>query len=315
MLVAASPSLAGSRRRRCRRSLARAKPLRGRARRTSGSSASSAGGAVVSSSARRRAGRRVARLALASAASACDGPHRQRVVRPRRAGALERRRPARRPPTRRPARRRASADARQRAEQAREEAARRGRARTPARRLDAVERAELVCASSGSSPAGASALGLGLASGSPAARLRTARDAAAVARLLGRGSAVRGRSASSAAPGSAAALIGASARPRLGRRRRRRRVVGSVELARDRQLDLGAPAGGLDDDAAAGVAGLPLDALLGLDARDADLAELAQVAGERAGSLISAHSSGGDLTSVRCTSEEIIAASLRATGR
>ena len=59
--------------------------------------------------------------------------------------------------------------------------------------------------------------------------------------------------------------------------------LGLYGLARDGQLDLRAPAGGLDHDGAARVVGLPLDALLRLDVRDADLTELAEVAGKRLG--------------------------------
>ncbi len=85
------------------------------------------------------------------------------------------------------------------------------------------------------------------------------------------------------------------------------RLLGELDLARHAKRHLGAPAGGLDLYDAARSLGLPLDELFGLGAGDADLAQSPRWRASASGSLSSAHSSGGDLTSVRCTSEEIIA--------
>ena len=57
-------------------------------------------------------------------------------------------------------------------------------------------------------------------------------------------------------------------------------INGLGELAGGAQRHPRSPSGGLDQDGAARAAGLPLDRLLGLDAGYANLAELAQVAGQ-----------------------------------
>ena len=97
----------------------------------------------------------------------------------------------------------------------------------------------------------------------------------------------------------ATASASARARPRPARARapRARRSL-LRQLRRDRHLR--APAGGLELHRAACAVALPGDGGLGLQPGDADLAELAEVAGEGATSLTSAQISGGLLRGSLC---------------
>ena len=77
--------------------------------------------------------------------------------------------------------------------------------------------------------------------------------------------------------------------------------AGACDLqGRGRDRDLRAPPGGLELHRAACAVALPGDGGLGLHPGDADLAELAEMPRQGGASLISAHSSGGDFTRVRC---------------